>query len=141
MTARVVLVTGVGGGGIGEQVVKALRLAGRPYTIVGGDIQPRSLGLGEVDLPVVLPLASAPEYLAVVLSVCRRLGVRGVYPGSEPELVALSAERARIAAEGIALFANSGSVIATGLEAGIDLDAGARIRGAFVDHLERLDLA
>ena len=116
MTARVVLVTGVGGGGIGEQVVKALRLARRPYCIVGGDAQPRSLGLGEVDLPVILPLASAPDYVEVVLSVCRRLGVRGVYPGSEPELLALSAERARFTALGIALFANSPSVIATGLD-------------------------
>lgn len=116
MTDRVVLVTGVGGGGIGEQVVKALRLAGRPYTIVGGDAHPRSLGLGEVDLPVILPLASAPEYVETVLSLCLRLGVRGAYPGSEPELLALSAARARFATEGIALFANSATVIATGLD-------------------------
>ena len=116
MSARVVLITGVGGGGIGEQVVKALRLAGRAYCIVGGDAQPRSLGLGDVDLPVILPLASDPEYVDTVLSVCRRLGVRGVYPGSEPELLALSAARARFATEGVALFANSASVIATGLD-------------------------
>ena len=116
MSPRVVLVTGVGGGGIGEQVVKALRLAGRSYSIVGGDAQPRSLGLGEVDLPVILPLASAPEYLDVVFSVCGRLGVRGVYPGSEPELLALSSARARFAAQGIVLFANSPPVIATGLD-------------------------
>jgi len=116
VTGRVVLVTAVGGGGVGEQVVKALRLAGRGYLIVGGDAQPRSLGLQEVDVPVLLPHASSPAYLETLLSVCHRLGVRGVYPGSEPELLALSAARGRFATEGIALFANDPSVIATGLD-------------------------
>lgn len=113
---RTVLVTAVGGGGVGEQLVKALRLAGRPYRIVGGDAQPRSLGLQEVDLPVILPFASAPDYVETVLSVCRRLGVRGVYPGSEPELLILAANRSRFAKAGVALFVNSDAVISTGLD-------------------------
>ena len=116
MSERTVLVTAVGGGSVGEQLVKALRLAPRPYRIVGGDVEPGSLGLQEVDLPVLLPLASAPEYLDTLLALCSRLGIRAVYPGSEPELVVLSAARARFAAAGVILFANSAEVIATGLD-------------------------
>jgi len=113
---RTVLVTAVGGGGVGEQLVKALRLAEQPYRIVGADAEPRSLGLQEVDLPVILPYASAPEYIDTVLSVCRRFGVRAVFPGSEPELLALSAARAGFASAGVTLFANTPAVIATGLD-------------------------
>ena len=116
MSARTVLVTAVGGGGVGEQLVKSLRLAGRPYRIVGGDATHRSLGLQEVDLPVILPYASAPEYRETVLSVCRRFEVRAVYPGSEPELLALSGARAELASAGVILFANTPDVIATGLD-------------------------
>ena len=116
VTERVVLVTAVGGGGVGEQLIKALRLAPRPYRIIGADVEARSLGLQEVDVPVLLPLASAPEYVETLHSVCARLGVQAIYPGSEPELVVLSAARARLAAAGIILFANSAEVIATGLD-------------------------
>jgi len=116
VTDRTVLVTAVGGGGVGEQLVKALRLAPRPYRIVGADLSPASLGLQVVDLPVLLPPATAPEYLDTVLSLCSRLGIRAVYPGSEPELIVLSAGRGRFSAAGIVLFVNSPSVIATGLD-------------------------
>ena len=110
------LVTAVGGGGVGEQLVKALRLAPRPYRIIGADVEARSLGLQEVDVPVLLPPASAREYVETLLSVCARLGVPAVYPGSEPELIVLSAARARFAALGIVLFVNRAEVIATGLD-------------------------
>ena len=33
------MITGIGGGGHGEQILKALRLAGRPYRIIG-TVQP-----------------------------------------------------------------------------------------------------
>ena len=116
MIDRNVLVTAVGGGGVGEQLVKALRLAGRSYRIVGADLDPRSFGLQEVDVPVLLPGASAPEYADTVLTVCWRLGIRAVFPGSEPELLVLAAARERLAAAGVVLFANSDAVIAIGLD-------------------------
>lgn len=118
MTARTVLVTAVGGGGVGEQLVKALRLAERGYRIVGADMDSASLGLQEVDVPVLLPPAAAPEYVETLLSLCARLGIRAVYPGSEPELVVLSEARERLVAAGLLLFANSPAVIAIGLDKG-----------------------
>lgn len=116
MTDRTVLVTAVGGGGVGEQVVKALRLADRPFRIVGTDADWRSAGLQDVDIPVILPHASAPAYLDTVLAVCLRLGVRGLFPGSVPELIALARARGSLAAAGVVLFANADEVIATGLD-------------------------
>ena len=44
-----VMVTGVGGGGHGEQILKALRLASTEYEIVGSDMSPLSKGLQDID--------------------------------------------------------------------------------------------
>lgn len=66
-----VMVTGVGGGGNGEQLVKALRLARTNYRIIGADITPLSKGLFLTDERVILPPATAPEYLDALMRVCR----------------------------------------------------------------------
>ena len=116
MTYRTVLVTAVGGGGVGEQLIKALRMAPLPYRIVGTDMQPRSLGFGDVDIPVLVPRGSGASYVATVLDVCRRFGVRAIYPGSEPELLVLSQARKELADAGVLLFANTPEVIAVGLD-------------------------
>jgi carbamoyl-phosphate synthase large subunit len=116
MSERVVLITGVGGGGVGEQLLKALRLAPRPYCIVGTDTQHRSAGLSEVDVPVLLPSASDLAYVDAVVSVCQRLGVRAVFPGSEPELKVLLTARARLAQAGLVLMANTDEVVGIGLD-------------------------
>jgi carbamoyl-phosphate synthase large subunit len=116
MEKMTVMVTGVGGGGIGEQIIKALRLSPLAYRIVGSDVSPVSTGLMDVDLPYLLPSASAPDYLPALLSVCRRHGVRALLPGSEPELKVISRERARIEAEGVFLPVNPCHVIETCLD-------------------------
>jgi carbamoyl-phosphate synthase large subunit len=111
-----VLITAVGGGGVGEQLIKALRLAPRPYCIVGSDIHHRSLGLADVDVPVMLPRGNAPDYIDAVLDVCKRLGVRAIFPGSEVELIALSKARSKITAAGVRLFVNTERVLEIGLD-------------------------
>src|SRR5687768_13610784 len=55
-----VLVTGVGGGGHGHEVAKALKLADR-YRIVGLDMSPTSFGLFDLDAAFVVPPASDPS--------------------------------------------------------------------------------
>jgi carbamoyl-phosphate synthase large subunit len=105
------MVTGVGGGGHGEQILKALRLAETPYEIVGTDVSPFSAGLQAVDHAYLVPGASDPAYLDVVLGLCRRHGVRALFHGSEPELRVMSRERDRIAAAGVFLPINPAPVI------------------------------
>ena len=58
MTGPTVVVTAVGGGGNGEQIVKALRASSLGYTIVGTDMQPYSKGLYEVDVSYLVPGAN-----------------------------------------------------------------------------------
>jgi carbamoyl-phosphate synthase large subunit len=113
MSRFVVMVTGVGGGGHGEQIVKALRLAPTAYTIVGGDMTPVSTGFARVDHPCILPPARDPQYIDAVLAVCRRRGVRALFHGSEAELKVMSRERDRIEAAGIFLPINPAEVIDT----------------------------
>ena len=106
-----VMVTGIGGGGHGEQILKALRLARTPYEIVGSDMSPVSSGLAAVDHPYLLPPASDADYLPALLAVCRKHGVRALFHGSEPELRVMSARRDEIRAAGIFLPINPPEVI------------------------------
>lgn len=108
-----VLVTGVGGGGNGEQIIKALRMAENNYEIIGCDISPYSKGLKCVDIPYVVPRANDPTYLETLLSICKKHGVKALFPGSEPELLFLSRNREKILEEKIFLPVNPESVIET----------------------------
>jgi carbamoyl-phosphate synthase large subunit len=106
-----VMVTGVGGGGHGEQILKALRMASTGYEIVGGDMSPVSSGLAAVDHPYLLPPAGDDDYLPAVLAVCRKHKVRALFHGSEPELRIMSARRNDIREAGIFLPINPAEVI------------------------------
>lgn len=106
-----VLVTAIGGGGHGEQVLKALKLAETPYTIVGADARPDWFQFDWVDEQLTLPLASDPGYIDAVIEACRRHAIAAVFHGSEPELRRLSAARDRFAAEGVFLPINPADVI------------------------------
>lgn len=98
-----IMVTGVGGGGIGAQILKALRMSDKNYFILGGDMTPVSKGLMEVDLPFILPRGNEPQYIDQLLDICQREGAQVLLPGSEPELLAISEHRAKITDQGIFL--------------------------------------
>ncbi|WP_338880523.1 ATP-grasp domain-containing protein [Achromobacter veterisilvae] len=106
-----VLVTGIGGGGHGEQILKALRMASTPYLIVGGDMNPFSKGLAEVDIPYILPPAKDPRYIDSLLQLCRKHSIKAMFHGSEPELKVMSASRDLIREAGVFLPINPAHVI------------------------------
>jgi carbamoyl-phosphate synthase large subunit len=110
------LVTGVGGGALGEQLLKALRLAETPYDVVGTDITPYSSGFGHVDYPVLVPSATDPTYIDVLLQVCQEREIDVVLYGSEPELRQISAFRHRFDEAGIFVPINPAKVIETCLD-------------------------
>jgi carbamoyl-phosphate synthase large subunit len=116
MSRVVVLVTGVGGGGLGEQIIKALRLAAIDYWIVGTDIGPNSKGLMEVDRAELVPPARDPTYTRRLLAICEQHGVGAVLCGSDAELVVLDRDRGQFAERGIVLPINPPSVLATCLD-------------------------
>lgn len=106
-----VLVTGVGGGGNGEQLMKALRLAKTPYTIIGSDISPFSIGLYQADFAYTIPPANSNQYIATVLAICKKHSIQAILAGSEPELLILSANRQLFLDLGILFVNNSHEVI------------------------------
>jgi carbamoyl-phosphate synthase large subunit len=107
-----VFVGAIGGAGHGEQIVKALRLAGAGrYRIVGGDASRYCPQFGLVDVPVLLPKASESSYIDAVLALSRRFGVKAVFHGCEPELLAFHRSREVFAHSNILLPINAPEVI------------------------------
>lgn len=109
-TKHPVLVTGIGGGGHGEQILKALQLAGR-YVIIGADANGECANRHEVDHFAVLPRANDPRYLDEVVALAQRFACRAIFHGSEAEMVVLSQRRDELAAMGLYVPVNPPSVM------------------------------
>lgn len=107
-----VLVTAIGGGGHGDQILKALLLAptGR-YKIFGADANPYCPQASLVDRFVTLPLARDPDYMSVLLRTCKELGVQALFHGCEPELLLFASNKNVIEDAGIFLPINDPSLI------------------------------
>ena len=66
-----VLITGAGGGGIGEQVIKALRIGMNEYFIVATDIRKDSIANCLGDVFCLLPPSGSREYLSDLIKCCK----------------------------------------------------------------------
>jgi carbamoyl-phosphate synthase large subunit len=106
-----VLIVGVGGGGVGLEIMKALRLSKIPYYICGTDMSEQSFGLFKSDKRYVVPPAFHSEYIQTILDICKQKKIQVIFPGSEPELQVLSENRAIFEESGIFLALNSREVI------------------------------
>ncbi|MDC1118116.1 ATP-grasp domain-containing protein [Alphaproteobacteria bacterium] len=107
-----VLVTAMGGGGHGEQILKALLQDKTGLVrVFGGDANPNCPQFKLVEKSFVLPLANDPSYMQVVLDICAKNGVKALFHGCEPELKLFSRERERIKENGIFLPVNPQNVI------------------------------
>ncbi|GAK60662.1 hypothetical protein U27_00559 [Candidatus Vecturithrix granuli] len=109
-----VLVTAIGGGSYGGQILKAIRLAkGERYYIVGADTNPNCPQFDLVDKRVLLPFASDPSYLDKLLAVCTQHHIRAIFHGCDPELKLFALKREAIEHQSIFLPVNPWSVIQT----------------------------
>lgn len=106
-----VCVTGVGGGGFGEQIAKALKLAETPYRVLGTDVSPYSAGFPLVDDTAIVPYAVSPDYIPRLLELCRQRKAAVLVPGSEAEMRAINARRGEFESEGILVLLNPGDVM------------------------------
>jgi carbamoyl-phosphate synthase large subunit len=106
-----VLLTGIGGGGHGEQILKALRLGEVEYDIVGTDISNACANRNLVDKFVQLPRANHPTYLNELRSLARSEKCIAVFHGSEPEMAVLSQHRPALEADGLYVPVNPPSVL------------------------------
>jgi carbamoyl-phosphate synthase large subunit len=82
-----VLVTGVGGG-VGQGIIKALRLIpDLKIKIVGADMDPRSAGLYFCDEAAIIPAASSEEkYVEAIVALCQRTKADFFIPGTDYEV-------------------------------------------------------
>lgn len=90
-----VLVTGAGSG-VGQGVVKALRMSSLPLTIISADIAPMNAALYRADEAVIIPRVEAAGSLAAIVSVLKQNRIDVVMVGSEFELVFFSENRGAI---------------------------------------------
>jgi carbamoyl-phosphate synthase large subunit len=111
-----VLVTGTGGGGVGEGIVKALKLNSQKYRIVATDMNPMSATLWRVDKGYIVPPASDDSYARELTDICKREKIAAVIPGSVPELKKLSNIRTKFEKEDITLIISPKKVIDTCLD-------------------------
>jgi carbamoyl-phosphate synthase large subunit len=81
-----VLVTAVGGGGPGEQLLKALLLVRERYRIVGADTSSICPQFAWCDEAVTIPMASDPNYLPALNRVLAHHRIQAVFFGCEPEI-------------------------------------------------------
>jgi carbamoyl-phosphate synthase large subunit len=109
-----ILITAIGGGGHGEQILKAILLSNRKhYFIVGADVNPYCSQFSLVDQSIQLPYATDPNYLDVLLKYCHEYNIKTLFHGCEPELKIFAQKRDVIEKQGIFLPVNPLSVINT----------------------------
>ena len=106
-----VLVTGIGGGGVGQQIIKALRYAKNDYVIYGTDITSISKGFNTVDYPFVVPRANDGDYIITIIKICKKHGVKAIFPGSEVEIDMFNINREIFQENNILVFINSEEVL------------------------------
>ncbi|MGC8778199.1 MAG: hypothetical protein ACP5Q4_05925 [Candidatus Caldatribacteriaceae bacterium] len=84
-----ILVTAVGGG-VGQEILKALRMSGFELFVIGVDAEPFSAGFAFCDRAYRVPLAGDTEYRRTILKICSQEGIDYLFPGSDPELLPLA---------------------------------------------------
>lgn len=111
-----ILVTGAGGGGVGEQLIKTLQLSGIECRIVATDTTVVSTATVSGDLFALVPPARDPGYLDALLALCEREQIAVLLPGSEAELRVISDNRDAFERLGVFLPINPKSVIDLSLD-------------------------
>jgi len=91
MAGMNVAVTGVGGG-VGQSVIRALRLSAVPVRILGMDADPWAVGLYQCDSREVVPaVRDADDYAVAMRRAVERHRIEALIPGTDTELHAIAA--------------------------------------------------
>ncbi len=111
-----IMVTGTGGSGVGEGIVKALKLASPNYRILASDVVPLSAPLFRADKGFLVPFASEKNYTQHMIAICKTEGVKAIVPGSVPEIKRISEDRHMFQESGIVPVINPRAAIDVGLD-------------------------
>lgn len=90
-----VLVTGAGSG-VGQGVVKALRISGLPVTVVSADISPMNASLYVADEAAIIPKVESKNALEGIAAVLNERKIDVVMIGSEFDLAFFSSNKSEI---------------------------------------------
>src|SRR5262245_59495463 len=112
MTKVPILVTGIGGGGNGEQILKALRQDdSSTLHVIGTDMDENTAGKRLIHEFARVPSAKDPNYGKELFELIRRNKVQFLFYGSEPELIFISKNRDQLAELGVRMYLNSQRLI------------------------------
>ena len=106
-----ILVTGVGGGSVGSQIIKALRNSRYNYRIIGTDITKNSFGLSECDQSYIVPQFTKKNYIKKILEICNKHKVDCTAPGTDGELLKFSQNEYFFKKKNIHVLSNSHNVL------------------------------
>ncbi len=87
-----VLVTGAGAG-VGQSIIKSLKLSKVKTRIIATDMNHLAAGLYRADAAYIVPGPDDPTYLGVLEKICKGEGVEAVFIGTDTELKILSQNR------------------------------------------------
>lgn len=87
-----VMVTGTGGG-VGQSIVKALKLSSLDFNIVTVDAHPLAAGIYRGNKGYLVPLANSPKFIEVIVDICKKEKVEAILIGSDPELPVFAANK------------------------------------------------
>ena len=105
-----ILITAIGGAGVGDQILKSLHsLKNVNYELFGCDTKQNPLQSKQVLKYLQLSSASAPEYIDELYKICLDFEIEAVFLGSEPEIKRINHQREKFDREGIFLSLNSAS--------------------------------
>jgi carbamoyl-phosphate synthase large subunit len=87
------------------------------YRIVAADMSAEAVGLYRSDVGVLVPAASAPDYIDSIVRVTKREGIDAIFVGAEEEMASLSMEKRRIEEEtGAVVVTNPPEVLSIGMD-------------------------
>jgi carbamoylphosphate synthase large subunit len=97
---HIVAVTAVGGG-VGQSVLRALRLSSLPLNIIGFDPNPWSAGLYTCSKGYTIPHSGNTSFVESLLEKLRSEKVKVLIPGSDPEVMVIARAREQFMSAGI----------------------------------------
>lgn len=105
-----IAVTGVGGG-VGQSVLRALRLSSLPWHVIGGDMSPWSAGIYTCHRGYIFPPARDASYVERLIQILVQEQVQILIPGTDPELSVLAEAKERLSSEGVLTIVGSAEAV------------------------------
>jgi carbamoyl-phosphate synthase large subunit len=113
-----ILITGVGIGTVGNQILKTIRQKKYQFKIIITNISKESFGLQDSDKSCIVPRGTSKNYISNILKICRKENVKFIFPGSEQELLVLSKKKDFFKQKGIIVVSNSYKIVKLCLDKG-----------------------